>query len=58
MPYEDDTMVFTAPEVQALFVSINKLGTVTSSGCADLTVASGEGIKRGLRGRNATFTVR
>ncbi|XP_059478337.1 E3 ubiquitin-protein ligase TRIM71-like isoform X2 [Neocloeon triangulifer] len=58
LPCEDDTMLFTAPEVQTLFASINKLGSVTSSGCADLTVASGEGLKRGVRGRSAAFTVR
>jgi len=51
-------MLFAAPEVQSLFATITKLGTVTSSGCADLTVASGEGIKRGVRGRSAAFTVR
>ncbi|KAF4522049.1 hypothetical protein B566_EDAN004031 [Ephemera danica] len=49
MPCEDDTLIFAAPDAQALFSGLANLGCVTSSGCADLTVASGEGLKRGVR---------
>ncbi|CAB3363657.1 Hypothetical predicted protein [Cloeon dipterum] len=58
MPCEDDDIRFTASELPALINSIDMLGHVASSGCAGLTMASGDGLKRGIRGRLATFTVR
>lgn len=58
VPCEDDSILFSAPDAQALLTGISSVGCINSSGCADLTVASGDGIKRGVRGKLSVFTVR
>ncbi|KAM4688704.1 E3 ubiquitin-protein ligase TRIM71 isoform 2-T2 [Discoglossus pictus] len=53
---EDDRIMFTPPD-QALFLAIKSMGLVNSGAFAALTKATGDGLKRALQGKVATFTV-
>ncbi|KAM5157584.1 E3 ubiquitin-protein ligase TRIM71 [Mantella aurantiaca] len=53
---EDDRIMFTPPD-QALFLAIKSMGLVSSGAFAALTKATGEGLKRALQGKVASFTV-
>ncbi|XP_069504920.1 E3 ubiquitin-protein ligase TRIM71 [Ambystoma mexicanum] len=55
-PQEDDRIMFTPPD-QALYLAIKSIGLVSSGAFAPLTKASGEGLKRALQGKVASFTV-
>ncbi|XP_043922579.1 E3 ubiquitin-protein ligase TRIM71 [Protopterus annectens] len=55
-PQEDDRIMFTPPD-QALYLAIKSMGLVCSGAFAPLTKASGEGLKRALQGKIASFTV-
>ncbi|XP_074842224.1 E3 ubiquitin-protein ligase TRIM71 [Carettochelys insculpta] len=55
-PQEDDRVMFTPPD-QALYVAIKSMGFVSSGAFAPLTKATGEGLKRALQGKVASFTV-
>ncbi|XP_072009654.1 E3 ubiquitin-protein ligase TRIM71 isoform X1 [Engystomops pustulosus] len=53
---EDDRIMFTPPD-QALYLAIKSMGLVSSGAFAALTKATGEGLKRALQGKVASFTV-
>ncbi|KAM4705981.1 E3 ubiquitin-protein ligase TRIM71 isoform 2-T2 [Rhinophrynus dorsalis] len=53
---EDDRIMFTPPD-QALYLAIKSMGLVSSGAFAALTKATGEGLKRALQGKIASFTV-
>ncbi|XP_030045884.1 E3 ubiquitin-protein ligase TRIM71 [Microcaecilia unicolor] len=55
-PQEDDRIMFTPPD-QALYLAIKSIGLVSSGAFAPLTKATGEGLKRALQGKVASFTV-
>uniref|UniRef100_H3APK4 E3 ubiquitin-protein ligase TRIM71 n=1 Tax=Latimeria chalumnae TaxID=7897 RepID=H3APK4_LATCH len=55
-PQEDDRIMFTPPD-QALYLAIKSMGFVSSGAFAPLTKATGEGLKRALQGKVATFSV-
>uniref|UniRef100_G1QD56 E3 ubiquitin-protein ligase TRIM71 n=1 Tax=Myotis lucifugus TaxID=59463 RepID=G1QD56_MYOLU len=55
-PQEDDRVMFTPPD-QALYLAIKSFGFVSSGAFAPLTKATGDGLKRALQGKVATFTV-
>uniref|UniRef100_A0A452HS70 E3 ubiquitin-protein ligase TRIM71 n=1 Tax=Gopherus agassizii TaxID=38772 RepID=A0A452HS70_9SAUR len=55
-PQEDDRVMFTPPD-QALYMAIKSMGFVSSGAFAPLTKATGEGLKRALQGKVASFTV-
>ncbi|XP_074644685.1 E3 ubiquitin-protein ligase TRIM71-like [Tubulanus polymorphus] len=55
-PHEDDFILFTPPDA-ALHVAICQMGFVSSSAYAPLSVASGDGIKRALKGKAACIIV-
>ncbi|XP_068009019.1 E3 ubiquitin-protein ligase TRIM71 [Melanerpes formicivorus] len=55
-PQEDDRIMFTPPD-QALYMAIKSMGFVSSGAFAPLTKATGEGLKRALQGKVASFTV-
>ncbi|XP_076068643.1 E3 ubiquitin-protein ligase TRIM71-like isoform X2 [Oratosquilla oratoria] len=55
-PHEDDTIMFTPPD-SSLYQAMSNLGFITSSGYAPSSVAVGNGLKRALRGKTATFVV-
>ncbi|XP_002741201.1 E3 ubiquitin-protein ligase TRIM71-like [Saccoglossus kowalevskii] len=55
-PHEDDTVLFTPPDA-ALHTAINALGIISSSGYAPNSTASGDGLKRALRGKISVFMV-
>lgn len=54
--HEDDAILFTPPDL-ALQTAISSLGIVTSSTFAPYSVATGEGLRRGIRGKMAMFVV-
>ncbi|XP_068090570.1 E3 ubiquitin-protein ligase TRIM71 isoform X2 [Hyperolius riggenbachi] len=53
---EDDRIMYTPPD-QALLLAIKSMGLVSSGSFAALTKATGEGLKRALQGKVASFTV-
>lgn len=55
-PHEDDAILFTPPD-QALQTAISSLGIITSSAFAPYSTASGDGLRRGIRGKVAMFIV-
>ncbi|KAG9345046.1 hypothetical protein JZ751_009587 [Albula glossodonta] len=55
-PQEDDRIMFTPPD-QALLIAINSMGLISSGAFAPVTKATGEGLKRALQGKVASFTV-
>ncbi|KAL1782200.1 E3 ubiquitin-protein ligase TRIM71 [Sigmodon hispidus] len=55
-PQEDDRVMFTPPD-QALYLALKSFGFVSSGAFAPLTKATGDGIKRALQGKVASFTV-
>ncbi|KAL4677997.1 hypothetical protein H8959_020671 [Pygathrix nigripes] len=55
-PQEDDRVMFTPPD-QALYLAIKSFGFVSSGSFAPLTKATGDGLKRALQGKVASFTV-
>ena len=55
-PHEDDSVIFTPPDT-ALHTAISQMGFITSSAFAPLCVATGDGLKRALRGKPAAFTL-
>lgn len=55
-PHEDDNILFTPPDT-ALLTAISQLGFISSSAFAPHCSASGEGLKRALRGKEAAFSV-
>lgn len=55
-PCENDVLGFAAPDA-ALTRAVAAMGVVTSSGYAAASVASGEGLRRAVRGRVAAFSV-
>ncbi|XP_032157267.1 E3 ubiquitin-protein ligase TRIM71 [Neovison vison] len=55
-PQEDDRVMFTPPD-QALYLAIKSFGFVSSGAFAPLTKATGDGLKRALQGKVASFTV-
>lgn len=56
LPHEDDALVFLPPE-PVLLRAVAGMGSVSSSAYALTTVATGEGLKRAVKGRHAAFTV-
>ncbi|XP_036794150.1 E3 ubiquitin-protein ligase TRIM71 [Oncorhynchus mykiss] len=56
LPQDDDRILFTTPD-QTLLLAIQSLGLVSSGAFAPLTKAQGEGLCRGLQGKQASFTV-
>ncbi|XP_066547705.1 E3 ubiquitin-protein ligase TRIM71 [Amia ocellicauda] len=55
-PQEDDRIMFTPPD-QALYIAIKSMGLISSGAFAPVTKAKGEGLKRALQGKVASFTV-
>ena len=55
-PHEDDNILFTPPDT-ALHTAISQMGFISSSAFAPLTIATGDGLKRALRGKVAMFMV-
>ncbi|KAF7708624.1 hypothetical protein HF521_017681 [Silurus meridionalis] len=55
-PQEDDRIMFTPPD-QALLIAIQSMGLISSGAFASVTKAHGEGLKRALQGKLASFTV-
>ena len=55
-PHEDDGILFTPPD-QALQTAISSLGIVSSSAFAPYSCATGDGLRRGIRGKVAMFIV-
>ncbi|KAK1172376.1 E3 ubiquitin-protein ligase TRIM71 [Acipenser oxyrinchus oxyrinchus] len=55
-PQEDDRIMFTPPD-QALFIALKSMGLISSGAFAPVTKATGEGLKRALQGKMASFTV-
>ena len=55
-PAEDSNMKFHPPD-PALLQSINKMGMISTSGFAPLCSAEGEGLTKGVLGREAKFSV-
>ncbi len=55
-PHEDDNIVFTPPD-SALHTAISQMGFISSSAYAPTCLATGDGLKRALKGRIAMFTV-
>lgn len=55
-PHEDDAILFTPPDL-ALQTAISSLGIISSSAFPPFSVATGEGLRRGVRGKYAMFTV-
>ncbi|XP_036393732.1 E3 ubiquitin-protein ligase TRIM71 [Megalops cyprinoides] len=55
-PQEDDRIMFTPPD-QALLIAIKSMGLISSGAFAPVTKATGEGLKRALQGKVASFTV-
>lgn len=56
LPQEDDRILLTAPD-QALLQAIQAMGVISSGAYAPLTKAHGEGLRQGLQGKTASFTV-
>ncbi len=56
VPHEDDNVLFTPPDT-ALHTAISQLGFVSSSAFAPLCMATGDGLRRALRGKVSTFTI-
>ncbi len=54
--HEDDNILFTPPDT-ALHTAISQMGFISSSAFASMTVATGDGLKRALRGKVAMFMV-
>lgn len=54
--HEDDAILFTPPDL-ALQTAISSLGIVTSSTFSPYSIATGEGLRRGIRGKSAMFVV-
>ncbi|KTG35129.1 hypothetical protein cypCar_00004682 [Cyprinus carpio] len=55
-PQEDDRIMFTPPD-QALLIAIKSMGLISSGAFATASKAHGEGLKRALQGKLASFTV-
>ena len=55
-PHEDDQVMFTPPD-SALHTAISQMGFVSSSAYPPNTIATGEGLKRALRGKTASFVI-
>ncbi|KAL3860553.1 hypothetical protein ACJMK2_010669 [Sinanodonta woodiana] len=55
-PHEDDDILFTPPDT-ALQNAISKMGFISSNAYAPNSVASGDGLKRALKGKLAMFVV-
>ncbi|XP_064598998.1 E3 ubiquitin-protein ligase TRIM71-like [Liolophura sinensis] len=55
-PHEDENISFTSPD-SALYNAISKIGFINSSGYAPHCMGTGDGLKRALKGKLATFTV-
>ncbi|KAJ8290791.1 hypothetical protein GJAV_G00017610 [Gymnothorax javanicus] len=55
-PQEDDRIMFNPPD-QGLIIAINSMGLVSSGAFAPATKATGDGLKRALQGKMASFTV-
>ncbi|TRY90612.1 hypothetical protein DNTS_003681 [Danionella cerebrum] len=55
-PQEDDRIMFTPPD-QALLIAIKSMGLISSGAFATVSKAHGEGLKRALQGKLASFTV-
>ncbi|ELT96190.1 hypothetical protein CAPTEDRAFT_90967 [Capitella teleta] len=55
-PHEEDGVIFTPPDA-ALHSAICQMGFITSGAFAPLCIATGDGLKRALKGKMAVFTV-
>ncbi|KAI7806944.1 E3 ubiquitin-protein ligase TRIM71 [Triplophysa rosa] len=55
-PQEDDRIMFTPPD-QALLIAIKSMGLISSGAFGTASKAHGEGLKRALQGKLASFTV-
>ncbi|XP_038662995.1 E3 ubiquitin-protein ligase TRIM71 [Scyliorhinus canicula] len=55
-PQDDDTLSFIPPD-GVLYKAIKSLGIISSSAYAPISTATGEGLKRALRGKMSSFTV-
>jgi len=55
-PHEDDAILFTPPD-QALQTAISSLGIISSSAFSPYSCATGDGLRRGIRGKLAMFIV-
>ena len=55
-PCEDDSVLFTPPD-NALETALKSLGLVTSNAYPPLCTAIGEGLRRGICGKAAMFTI-
>ncbi|CAN2389723.1 E3 ubiquitin protein ligase [Pristimantis euphronides] len=53
---EDDRIMFTPPD-QALYLAVKSMGVSSGGAFAPLTKATGEGLKRALQGKVASFTI-
>ena len=56
LPHENEYIMFTPPDA-ALHVAVCQMGFLSSSAFASTTVATGEGLKRALKGKVTYFTV-
>ena len=54
--HEDDAILFTPPDL-ALQTAISSLGIISSGAFPPFSVATGEGLRRGVRGKTAMFVV-
>ena len=55
-PHEDDVLNFVAPDT-SLLQGIATMGCISSSGFAPNSIAVGDGLKRALKGRPASFII-
>ena len=55
-PHEDDNILFTPPDT-ALHTAISQMGFISSSAFAPMSIATGDGLKRALRGKTASFVL-
>ncbi|XP_070574370.1 E3 ubiquitin-protein ligase TRIM71-like [Ptychodera flava] len=55
-PHEDEALLFTPPDA-ALHTAISSMGIISSSAYAPNSTATGDGVKRALRGKIALFMV-
>ena len=55
-PHEDDNVIYTPPD-SALHTAINQMGFISSSAFAPLSFGTGDGLKRALHARPASFVI-
>ncbi|XP_069113293.1 E3 ubiquitin-protein ligase TRIM71-like [Argopecten irradians] len=55
-PHEDDCIMFTPPDL-ALYNAIGKMGIISSSAYAPNCIATGDGLKKALKGKVSLFMI-